>query len=104
MSEKRRPLSSEEAEELVGGGGLLDRIGRKEPIVPNDTLHGQQATPTARKRKKKEESIKLSLYLSPSEVNALDHLVIKQRSETGRSPRRNQLIREAVQAYLKKQS
>jgi hypothetical protein len=27
-------------------------------------------------------------------------LVMQRRLETGRSPRRNQLIREAIQAYL----
>jgi hypothetical protein len=103
MSEKRRPLSSEEAEELVGGGSLLDRIGRNEPIVQDDSSNDQQEIPPTGKPKPKERDlIKLSLYLTPSEVNSLDRLVMKQRSETGRSPRRNQLIREAVQEYLRK--
>ena len=99
MSNKRRPLSQEEAEELVGGGGLLDRIGRNEPVIPAD-----KPNPSARKSQEHEEELmKLSLYLTPQEVNDLDRLVMKRRLETGRSPRRNQLVREAIQAYLTKE-
>jgi hypothetical protein len=96
MSTKRRRLSSEEAEELVGGGSLLDRIGRKDPVLPVEKATASISKP----QEQEEELMKLSLYLTPQEVNDLDRLVMKRRLETGRSPRRNQLIREAIQAYI----
>jgi hypothetical protein len=100
VTTKRRRLSQEEAEELVGGGSLLDRIGRKEPIIPT-----HKPNPSVTKLQEHEEELmKLSLYLTPQEVNDLDRLVMKQRLETGRSPRRNQLIREAIQAYIAENS
>lgn len=100
MATKRRPLSNAEAEALVGGGSLLDRIGRTEPVISTDPSPKQAATFNEEVEGKGEELMKLSLYLSPQEVNDLDRLVMKQRLATGRSPRRNQLIREAIQAYL----
>jgi len=103
MATKRRPISQEEAEELVGGGGLLDRIGRNEPVISDDYSRSQATKPTQHQEDKGEELMKLSLYLSPQEVNDLDRLVMKRRLETGRSPRRNQLVREAIQAYLEKE-
>ena len=103
MANKRRPLSQEEAEELVGGGGLLDRIGRNEPIISDDPPRSQAIKATSHQGNNGEDLMKLSLYLSPQEVNDLDRLVMKRRLETGRSPRRNQLVREAIQAYLEKE-
>lgn len=100
MATKRRPLSSTEAEALVGGGSLLDRIGRNEPVSPADPSQTQVTKSAQPSEDKGEELMKLSLYLSPQEVNDLDRLVMQRRLETGRSPRRNQLVREAIQAYL----
>jgi len=53
---------------------------------------------------KKAPLVKLSLYLIPDEVDALDQLVMKRRRKTGRSPRRNALIREAIQQYIEKET
>src|SRR5262245_18120393 len=99
MATKRRPLSPTEAEALVGGGSLLDRIGRNEPILPATTTQPQDTVSVQSSEERGEELMKLSLYLSPQEVNDLDRLVMQKRLATGRSPRRNQLIREAIQAY-----
>ena len=82
MSNKRRRLSATEAEELVGGGSLLDRISRNEPIIPNEQANAQAIMPAQPQEEKEEELMKLSLYLTPQEVNDLDRLVMKRRLET----------------------
>ena len=51
----------------------------------------------------KPERRKVSLYLAPDEIDALDRLIIQRRKETGRSPRRSHLIREAIHSWLKQQ-
>jgi len=66
-----------------------------------------QSSPPRRPLAQAEEKaplVKLSLYLIPDEVDALDQLVIKRRRKTGRSPRRNALIREAIQQYIEKET
>jgi hypothetical protein len=47
--------------------------------------------------------VQTSIYLHPGEINALDILMVQRRQATGQSVRRNQLIREAIQEYLKRQ-
>ena len=51
-----------------------------------------------------EETLKVSLYLTPKEINALDEQIIKRRKVTGRSIRRSYLIREALQFWLEHKS
>ena len=70
------------------------------PVTGAEPVRSTSPLPTTQKTKK-ETLVKLSLYLNPDEVDALDQLVMKRRRETGRSPRRNALIREAIQQYIK---
>jgi hypothetical protein len=105
---RKQPISSEEAEELLGGGSLLDRIGRGKAMVKQPTTakgpQPQQEEEVAHDpMAEKSQAMKVSLYLSPAELDALDAQIIKRRQATGRSPRRTHLIREAIQAWLKQQ-
>jgi hypothetical protein len=99
---KRQPISTEEAEELMGGGSLLDRIGRGTPVIEQPST--EQKSGEEGEKSATAKPIKVSLYLYPDEVNALDTQIIKRRKETGHSPRRTHLIREAIHAWLKQQS
>lgn len=104
-----KPITAQEAEELLGGGSLLDRIGRNqvdrgmEKENSQKTLHAKSLEKTTEEREG-ERLIKVSLYLSPEEINALDAQIIKQRQQTGRSPRRTHLIRHAIHDWLKQQN
>ena len=100
---KKQPFSKEEAEDLIGGGSLLDRVGRGEAVAAKPAVG--EASASGRKAAEEVEEgadqvIKVSLYLSTEEINALDAEIAKRRKKTGRSPRRTHLIREAIQAWL----
>jgi hypothetical protein len=45
----------------------------------------------------------ISVYLHPDELFSLDELVLERRKATGEAVRRNHLIREAIQEFLKQQ-
>jgi hypothetical protein len=92
MVKKRASLADRDPLDALFAPGVGTPPAR--PVAP---------LPTAQKPKK-ETLVKLSLYLIPDEVDALDQLVMKRRRETGRSPRRNALIREAIQQYIKNNS
>jgi hypothetical protein len=97
---KQKRITTEEAEELLGGGSLLDRIGRAKMAE-----QPMPARETELQTKKDEPNpvIKVSLYLSSDEIDALDAQIIKRRKQTGRSPRRTHLIREAIDVWLSQQ-
>ncbi len=114
MSKRRqRPITPEEAESLLGGGSLLDRIARGAPGTEKPTTNerlrenrpGEQTKDSVKTGpgEGNEKRLKVSLYLSTEEINALDAQIIKVRKDTGRSPRRTHLIREAIQTWLEKQ-
>ena len=45
----------------------------------------------------------ISVYLHPKEILSLDKLVLERRQAKGKAVRRNHLIREAIQEFLKRQ-
>ena len=81
----------------------LDALFTPRPAAPPSSPPGRSELKTE-ETKKETPLVKLSLYLIPDEVDALDQLVIKRRRKTGRSPRRNALIREAIQQYIERET
>jgi hypothetical protein len=45
----------------------------------------------------------VSVYLHPNELLSLDELALERRRATGEAVRRNHLIREAIQEFLKRE-
>ena len=99
---KRKAFTTDDAAALVGGG-ILDRIGQGRPVAPEPTTPLPPDEPQAPAEAPDERLIKMSLYLYPHQIDALDDIVKKRRKETGKTPRRNALIQEAIDAWLKTQ-
>jgi hypothetical protein len=97
MAQKKGQVSAEETQVMFGD--IVDRVSDERDPKPAPT-----AQSTAAAQEDKEETLKVSLYLTPEEINALDTQIILRRSKTGKSPRRSHLIREAIQMWLSSQS
>lgn len=77
-------------------GDILDRMpGRAPQAAPPVSQPRQRPRP-----QQESKPIKVSLYLSPEDINALDAIIMQRRLEEGVSPRRTHLIREAIHQWL----
>ena len=105
------------SEELFGGSGLLDRLGKGKAMVetlapeeapkPQDIKASRRDSTKMPKRqispKGEREKVRVSVYLALGDLDALDQQVIKNRKKTGRKKDRSALIREAVRFWLQTQ-
>ena len=99
MSRKREPITPDQGEEIFGGS-LLNRIGTGAPVA--QTPNHQVAIEPERQDAKalKSQHIKISLYLPPEDVDALDELLLKLRREQKERLDRSGLIRRAITQLL----
>ena len=99
MNRKREPITPEQGEEIFGGS-LLGRIGTGAAVAqaPN------RQTPLAPERQgakaPRSQHVKISLYLPPEDVDALDELLLKLRREQKERLDRSELIRRAITQLL----
>lgn len=98
MAKRKGQVTAEDTQEMFGDitdriSGTVDSSSEPVPASP------KQQEP----KQSKSETVKVSLYLTPEEITALDYEIIKRREKTGKSPRRSHLIQEAVQIWLKAQ-
>jgi len=98
---KKAVITEETTGEMFGD--ILDRLPGRLGEEPEKQARAV-SKPRPQRGKAMIKPIKVSLYLPPEDVNALDQVIIKRRKETGRSPRRTHLIQEAIHAWLKQQS
>ena len=96
MAKQKGEVTLKDTEDMFGD--ILDRI----PSTVRE--HSDQARPSPPPQPEETDTIKVSLYLTPQEVNALDEQIIKRRQQTGKSPRRSHLIREAIELWLTQQA
>jgi hypothetical protein len=103
MVKKKGQITEAETDDMFED--ILDRIpgsagpSRAEPVTtppPSQPAEDQSGADEA-------ETVKVSLYLTQPEIDALDLQIIKRRQQTGKSPRRSHLIREAIQLWLGQQ-
>ncbi len=113
--DKPEPTSGKD-EDIFGGPALLDRLGKGKAVI-EATRSGKakgakvsrsQSTKASKRQSAKEpdveaETVKVSVYLTPDDLEALDQAVIASRRTTGRKKDRSELIREAVRLWLKSQ-
>ena len=104
MAKKKGQISEAETDAMFED--ILDRIpGSAEPAKADKVAPPPPSQPAEDQLAAEEtETVKVSLYLTQPEINALDLQIIKRRQETGKSPRRSHLIREAIQLWLDQQS
>lgn len=99
MNRKREPITPDQGEEIFGGS-LLSRIGTGAPVAqaPNH----QSALELKRQGAKASKShhVKISLYLPPEDVDALDELLLKLRRDQKERLDRSELIRRAIAQLL----
>jgi len=115
-------VTTSSSDEIFGGSSLLDRIGTGRPVVvPQKEIKRQSAKTLSSQGAKapKHQStkaltqetnndvdlsdphIRVSVYLSPSDLDDLDQQVIKSRRRGGRKKDRSELIREAVRHWIR---
>jgi hypothetical protein len=72
-----------------------DVIDRVTGVVEEDE------TPSRRRRKKPERPplVKATVYLTPEDVLAIDHMVSEEFRVTGKRPRRSTVVSRAIQLY-----
>ncbi|MCB0358171.1 MAG: hypothetical protein KDD44_00995 [Bdellovibrionales bacterium] len=106
MTQKRAQMDPE----AVGAefGDILDRMpGRRSQVDSRASQRqGRPIQPVARTERMapaETKAIKVSLYLAPEDINALDAIIMQRRLEEGVSPRRTHLIREAIHQWLASQ-
>ncbi len=105
MNRKREPIRPEEGTEIFGGS-LLNRIGTGAPVTPAAPAperHGAVTPERHDATSLKRQHIKISLYLPPEDVDALDELLLKLRREHKERLDRSELIRRAITQYLEVQ-
>ena len=99
MSRKRDPITPDQGEEIFGGS-LLNRIGTGAPVLQpaerQSAIAPEHQDATASKR----QHVKISLYLPPEDVDALDELLLKLRKERKEKLDRSGLIRRAIAQLL----
>ncbi len=113
--DKPEPTTGKD-EDIFGSPGLLDRLGKGKAVIEATrsakekgakVTRGQSAKALKRQRSKEStpeaETVKVSVYLTQNDLDALDQRVISSRRETGRKKDRSELIREAVRLWLKAQ-
>ena len=99
MSRKRDPITPDQGQEIFGGS-LLNRIGTGAPVTQpsqrQSAIESERQDVTAPKR----QHVKISLYLPPEDVDALDELLLKLRKERKEKLDRSELIRRAITQLL----
>jgi len=100
MSKKRSQITVEETDEMFGGD-ILDRV----TVTRDRHAPGSDPPSAAIEPEDPDDSkpIKVSLYLKPEAINALDEVIMQRRLQDGSSPRRTHLIREAIELWLEAQ-
>jgi hypothetical protein len=101
MAKKKGQVTPEDTEAMFGD--IVDRI----PGTVEDSSDQAPAKPKQQPPKpfhSEKATIKVSLYLTPQEINDLDMEIMNRREKTGKSPRRSHLIREAIKMWLSTQN
>lgn len=102
-------------DEIFGTSSLLDRLGTGKPVVSAPARKPARRSTTAPKHQSAKatkpsvmevadgpsQHVRVSVYLSPDDLDELDHQVIRTRSTLGKKRDRSDLIREAVRYWLK---
>ncbi len=99
MSRKRDPITPEQGEEIFGGS-LLNRIGTGAPVLQPSERQSAMASEREDATASKRQHVKISLYLPPEDVDALDELLLKLRKERREKLDRSGLIRRAITQLL----
>ena len=92
------------ADELDGfeSGDVMDQIS-----TSSAESRGRSQTPLGAgeqeqaDEEKKPEKVRLTVYLTPEYVDALEQVKAKRRNKTGKLFRRSHLIEEAVEHFIK---
>jgi hypothetical protein len=116
MAKTKPVATTDDAEEIFGGYGLLDRLGKGRSVVETPSVQ-EEERPISKKASTSEDAksskhhsathaetesktIRISVYLTPEDLDALDQQVIASRRRSGRKKDRSELIREAVRSWL----
>jgi hypothetical protein len=99
MSRKRDPITPAQGEEIFGGS-LLNRIGTGAPVLQSSERQKSMESKRQDDIASKRQHIKISLYLPPEDVDALDELLLKLRKERKEKLDRSGLIRRAITQLL----
>ncbi len=99
MNRKREPITPEQGEEIFGGS-LLDRIGIGAPVAQAPNRHSALTPKRHDPKAPRSQHVKISLYLPPEDVDALDELLLKLRREQKERLDRSELIRRAITRLL----
>jgi len=108
MPKAKTGVTNEEAEAVFGGASLLDRLGKGRPVVETAPAEQEEKRQSAKAPKRqsaqeavvKSEHVRISVYLTPDDLEALDQQVIKARRRAERRKDRSALIREAIRFWL----
>ena len=99
MNRKRDPITPDQGEEIFGGS-LLNRIGTGAPVATASERQSDTALQHHSAKTSKSQHVKISLYLPPEDVDALDELLLKLRREQKERLDRSELIRRAITQLL----
>ncbi len=75
-----------------------------EDVIDRVTAAAEQETSPVRQRKRKPKKpplVKATVYLTPDDVLAIDHIVSEEFRATGKRPRRSEVVSRAIQVYAK---
>jgi hypothetical protein len=91
MPKRRAEITREAADDMYED--VIDRV---------TAAADEEASPARRRRRKpkKPPLVKATVYLTPDDVLAIDHIQSEEFRATGKKPRRSAVVSRAIQAYM----
>ena len=97
---KRKAITAEDAQNVLGGDALDRFTGGREATVSGPQEHQVSQKPEVKEMLLSGPPTKVTVYLEPHQIVALEELRLKRLKETGKTVKKSELIREAVDLLL----
>jgi len=93
MPKKRAQITRETADDMYGD--VIDRV-----TAAVEEGVGERARQVRKRKPEEPPLVKVTVYMTPDDVLAIDHLVSEEFRRTGKRPRRSAVVSRAIQRLV----